>query len=817
MGMFDDYNVFPTLKTKRILIAADGDGDRSGDETVTVHGLLSTKVSKRNMSTWLGTSKFTQYVKVTFAVIPDHLNDGEFSRIYNPDTRFDNDHSLTQFRRDYISNSITLDEILQNDYAASVSATDLESNMEVNDLFFELKINMGQRTRRITRRRRGRRSTQRHYYDHNEYWDEEQKWLRIDDDGFNSWILVGFIHFDYEQFQQDYSPVEHLKKLGGNYTSDLLLERSTSTSGEQHMRVPSTVNAFFYAEAWPRGSLQVDLDGDGTTDPTAVEAHAGEPYFGLTYYRSEGNLVDTYTGYVGGQESDPGPLGPKLNIRRVLYQKVVANHLLAPPVSGENWAMGWFHDSYDVEGDSPTPNMNRAQDLSLTSGVDLKAKIDVLGRDIKTSVNSFKRLITQKRKKLNSNILFKWTASGITMLRSPNGVIKPESNHTVVAWIDFQDFLSIHSPLGWLFGYHAPFSEGENISPGNPQLLQKFMDASLIKKLTITRKRLTNNPEGNILTSSPDYITYDTDEIPKHLLTTADTLPARPGENSPGLAAVGDLEEGDPASLLALGQSGTGRGFCLKDYDLFHNVSYGNYEYDADITILDGIKQVLESRVNAYYKHRDRMSEYFSRATVPATYADEVTSQINSRENYATNLLQGFSDPSESKKTREVVSGFHDYKTNTYTERFKTLARIHQERIHNFIKAFVDCYMILERVSPNNDARIIWLQYIEEKVQIFLNPSPGQPEIYLGFFDSVVSILESVLDRGNISKYERITSGLLVTSLDTSKENRLLNVCAKIPELVTAFGRTQIFYEPSVGNAERFGLMLATMSEQEDR
>ena len=45
-----------------------------------------------------------------------------------------------------------------------------------------------------------------------------------------------------------------------------------------------------------------------------------------------------------------------------------------------------------------------------------------------------------------------------------------------------------------------------------------------------------------------------------------------------------------------------------------------------------------------------------------------------------------------------------------------------------------------------------------------------------------------------------MTSGLGQVSLNTSKEVRLINVNAKIPELITAFSRTQIFYEPNMGN-----------------
>ena len=41
-----------------------------------------------------------------------------------------------------------------------------------------------------------------------------------------------------KKFQLDYSPVEHLRKLGGNCTVDVLLKKATSPNGRTYMRVP---------------------------------------------------------------------------------------------------------------------------------------------------------------------------------------------------------------------------------------------------------------------------------------------------------------------------------------------------------------------------------------------------------------------------------------------------------------------------------------------------------------------------------------------------------------------------------------------------
>ena len=76
--------------------------------------------------------------------------------------------------------------------------------------------------------------------------------------------------------------------------------------------------------------------------------------------------------------------------------------------------------------------------------------------------------------------------------------------------------------------------------------------------------------------------------------------------------------------------------------------------------------------------------------------------------------------------------------------------------------------------------------------------NPSMIGIIMDYMDSVAVVLEGILGRGQVSKYERITSGLGTSQLDSYRENKLINVEAKIPKVATAFSRTQIFYEPSL-------------------
>ena len=781
MGMFDKYNVFPTLKTKRIIIGYD--------DTVTVRGLLSTKDSKENKSTWLGTNRFTQYVKVCFVVVPDFLESIKFSNIYDSGTRFADGRSFNQLENQYITVSTTLDEILQNDNAISVGESDLEAGMVVNDISFELTIDMKQDV--SFGAMVGVQPGAEINGAANDFpiFHAEQKWASWNA---NSWSLVGFIHFDYEKFQEDYSPVEHLKKLGGNCTVDQMLKRATTPEGKTYMKVPETIKAYFYAETWPRGSMH--------NSEIPIEAHFSEPYFGLAYYYdSESELYPDgpeYVGWVGGRYNDP-EFGPKLNVIPIPNRKVIANHMIQAPVGQGDKRymgapMGWFYESYDDK----TPDMNYRPQSPVAAlsidGVDSNKKVELLGADVRKTVEDFRRQAVYKSK-AKSNVLFKSTASGIKVDPNPwrvsdgdrRKMILNSSCHQIVAFMDIKELICAHSPLGWLSEYH---------SYGDQRILDSFVNRSRIKKLTIMRKRLTNHPSGNNASGSPDHTTYDKEEVEKFIISTVDQIVPTPGMISRPSIVPALSDDEVTAMITPLGQAGFERGFYLEDYDLFHNVTFGNYEYSVEVDIIDGIKEVLEERVNSYYRQRDKMNEYISLSAVPVTYADE-DPQSSDRENYAHKLLHGFTD--DRAKSSTPVRGFYDYKNETYTSNFKTYAHIHRDRIQRFVRAFVECYKILERTPVNKD-ELVWVEYTNTLIDVFMRPQPGQIERYIDFFDKIASTMDGILGRGNISKYERITSGLLSTSLDTSKENRIINIKARIPEMVEAFSRTQVFYEPRI-------------------
>ena len=807
MGMFDQYNVFPTLKTKRIIIHPD-------NRTVTIQGLLSTKQSSKGKSTWLGTSKFTQYVKICFAIVPEMFMTQRMAPIFSPGSRFIGQNTFRKFESDYATVSINLDEVLQNDYASSVGATDLESGLEINDLFFEVVVDMFQST-----------TTEPEY----SFGSTSKSWITLEP-GYNSWHAIGFIHFDYESFQEDYSEVTNLNRIGGNCTTDLLLERKSTTRGAACVEAPRTINVYTYAETWPPGSMHLDVEGaydaegnpigDGKRD-IDIQAQFGELYFGLVHYHDgdlHENYVETmneetgeitrenqpldplpdYVGWMGGHPQDPGR-GPKLNVATIPNNKIIAPATIRPPVERgtrvQNRYNGapddWFFQSYDED----TENVNLQKSFNQIYEQDIDSIVQALGENIRKTVSDFKRQVVYKQIKSKSNVLILPTCySGIKYVPNRNwrpgnnvaDVVRRDSCHQILFSVSIEQILALKSTLGWLMEYHIY---------NNPGLAVSFVNASMIRNLTMSRRRLSNFPEGNSPTSAADFTLYDNDEIPKLLVSTTDQVN---GDGEPSiLIPQGNWRTGDPARIESIGQIGGIRMLYLEDYDLFHNVTYGNYRHSIKFDLIDGIKKVVEIRLAGYYEAKKEIQTYLRFASIPAVYE----AVQNNQNNYATRLLNGFDE--EQTRTTQLFSGCYDHERDEFTAHFRSKVDDYRRKIEELVITFVRMYQLLDNTSAEsrlaNEEDTTWREYAEFMIEnLSGRANPSMIDVVMDYMDNVATVLEGILGRGKVSKYERITSGLGTSQLETYRENKLINVEAKIPKVATAFSRTQIFYEPSL-------------------
>ena len=80
-------------------------------QKISIQFLLSTRDSTATPS-WLGPSRFKDYVKVYFLLVPESKL-SELGRLPNPQTRFRATEDLANMKQDYIYSEVSFSEIIK--------------------------------------------------------------------------------------------------------------------------------------------------------------------------------------------------------------------------------------------------------------------------------------------------------------------------------------------------------------------------------------------------------------------------------------------------------------------------------------------------------------------------------------------------------------------------------------------------------------------------------------------------------------------------------------------------------------------------------
>jgi len=198
MSLIDSFDIFPVLRTKRIVV---------GQDKITIQSFLSTK-DNNDSSSWIGSSRFKQYIKIFFLLVPESQKNSAL-RMMNPETRFSSQSDLTALKNSYEMAEISLSEILQQDYVGSVSDIDSFNGTMVNNLYFEVDIDALPK------------ATMAHF-------------------------IFGFVHLDMQALASEYQVPDGLLGLGGNATFDALFEVKSG-----RLRVPKTVDILYSLDGTP--------------------------------------------------------------------------------------------------------------------------------------------------------------------------------------------------------------------------------------------------------------------------------------------------------------------------------------------------------------------------------------------------------------------------------------------------------------------------------------------------------------------------------------------------------------------------------------
>ena len=367
----------------------------------------------------------------------------------------------------------------------------------------------------------------------------------------NSLKLYSFSHLDVAKLERDFNlstmedSILKLLEIGGNFKQDLILEKE-----EDELRVPDTIDILTFED--------------------------GTPFNGSYHYHGTDNLGPD--GYIGWME---GPAAPhmmvnarRLQTKSIQYSKVVANFLFDDRlfISGYN---GAAEEMDALENNYNSPWVQTKSTYDAVFEADNGYSPDTL---IKIYDPEFQQgLISKAFENQNSHTPFDVVYNAEHSLN----VYQNGTTHELEFEVNYEKLIKIKSKFPFFikrmeeqFGYTK----------------QQLLDMARIKRISISRYRLSNSPRSNNPVCTADYDVYDTDEINKVIAVSSQedmSQPITPVTDDRGRYVFQELESNE---------QGTKR-FKLRDWDLAENVNFGKYAYRLDISIDDSIKNIVIKKV----------------------------------------------------------------------------------------------------------------------------------------------------------------------------------------------------------------------------
>lgn len=336
---------------------------------------------------------------------------------------------------------------------------------------------------------------------------------------------------------------------------------------------------------------------------------ASQPYSGIYHYHGEENPgAGGYIGYMAGHAR--GEMGPKLEVREARNYKITSDML-----------------------DMANPDL-------LTSALEDQSSEDVREvmnyESLRFSTSNVERFLRSKmRDQLRARPgIIDYGSRETAHIRVAEGSeISSNSGRNYYGYIlgiDFLQALFYHSRFGALMEYHY--------DKGNFEFINTALFYSQVMKLKIFRKRMTETPEDINLVHSKKYHTIDKNQIKALVVESSDQTPPRlapiEGINQDShrsrMTTVttprGSIEEVEVVALTVGEDSSVldptdltphSRQFFVRDFDLFNNTRYGNYSYDFEIIMNDGVVGYIKDTMQTCRNAISRLDALISAAQIP--------------------------------------------------------------------------------------------------------------------------------------------------------------------------------------------------------
>ena len=282
----------------------------------------------------------------------------------------------------------------------------------------------------------------------------------------------------------------------------------------------------------------------------------------------------------------------------------------------------------------------------------------------------------------------------------------------------FIEILKYRTRLGYLLDYHLEMQ--------NDRFVLDALGSSKIADLKIIRRRVESRPLGFNETEGPKYNPHTEDQISSKIIESSDesgnlrfkhnlhTMRSVKGEIREVELFTPPTGQGDSTPLAPPYNI---RQFIVKDYDLFHNINFGKYEYLISLEIEDGVFKVVEKTATQLRRLMNRYQRLLLRAEIPINknYSPE-EEQVNPgnydytqqkfTDNFATNqsninILSEALEVYTNVKT--VLFGRVDNEEISSLENYLSLPNTSLQDLVEFGKVLADYYHLLRSLLTQDD------------------------------------------------------------------------------------------------------------------
>jgi hypothetical protein len=620
----------------------------------------------------------------------------------------------------------------------------------------------------------------------------DEGWLDIDQTNQANHYrnIISFCQLDIKALSDEYGLqnfIGTLKEYGGPMHYEKLLELSPfvgdvgPSSVERIWQVPKTVEYF--------------------------EDQEGNPYNGMAHEHSQNNPGPN--GYIGWMS---GPSGGDMEGRKLLSRRQIPNTKVVSklhigralgfdgnPLTDKNRFLG-YPNALDTTGDGvPSPYGDLSFGENILSA--LRSEVGMGMLEIPEDPENVNTLNTIRGSKLKKLVLNKEIGSRSNFIDFVTTWINQNQNsYSTFFRINKEQILKSNSQFGYLLDFHkealmnlneppterALLSEANTAQRDSYNFIKKCINKTRIYAMKIKRVRLTNLPTVNNELLTPDYFTYDSNDVQEVLVQFSDSneLPAGVDDTLKANLVEVFNDYYSPSGISSL--------FRLDDFDLFSNVTHGNYRYSVELTLVDGAKEHLKEFYQDFLNAFKAFERYTKEAEKP----------------YLRNHTTSADEPYDN-------GGSYDYEKEQFSEVFKGRTDEFRQTIMTAVSTALGASYLI------NKKQILYSGQMYSEVLEMLKPETadiGNIKMFLDFMQKVGSSLKNRIFKNNTNIEKTMNLGTHKRSVGSGVNipDALIRLESDMMGNIRAVSKNSVFFsvnDPTIDDQQEIAEFFTLQSE----